>query len=81
MTDAPLENTPSSTEPLSFLGELDQAGTIKVGKRANLVLLGGNPLTDISASRSISGVMLQGRWLPREELQSGLQVIAEAPPR
>lgn len=67
----------STTEPMSFLGELDQAGTIEVGKRANLVLLEGNPLTDISASRSISGVMLQGRWLPGEELKMGLKELEE----
>lgn len=71
----------STTEPLAFLGELDQAGTIEPGKRADLVLLEGNPIADISATRRISGVMLHGRWLPRAELQTGLQMIAEAPLR
>jgi hypothetical protein len=66
----------STTEPFAFLGELDQAGTIEIGKRADLVLLEDNPLSDISATRRISGVMLQGRWLVMEELQKGLEELA-----
>jgi len=66
----------STTEPFAFLGELDRAGTIEVGKRADLVLLRGNPLTDIGATRHISGVMLRGRWLGKEDLESGLEKLA-----
>lgn len=66
----------STTEPFAFLGELDQAGTIAVGKRAELVLLGSNPLSDIAATRHISGVMIQGRWLGAEELEQGLTELA-----
>jgi len=66
----------STTEPFAFLGELDQAGTIEVGKRADLVLLRGNPLTDIAETRRISGVMLQSRWLGREEIEQGLEQLA-----
>ena len=66
----------STTEPFAFLGELDQAGTIEVGKRSNLVLLQSNPLSDISATRAISGVMLQERWLEKEDLDQGLTELA-----
>jgi len=66
----------STTEPFAFLGELDRAGTIEVGKRADLVLLQDNPLADIAATRAISGVMLQGRWLGAEELEQGLAELA-----
>jgi len=66
----------STTEPFTFLGELDQAGTIEVGKRADLVLLKGNPLSDIAATRSISGVMMHGRWLDKEVLKQGLEELA-----
>ncbi len=48
-------------------GEVD-FGTIAVGKRADLVLLGSNPLDDINNTQAIEGVVLRGRWLPREEL-------------
>ena len=66
----------STTEPFAFLSELDRAGTIEAGKRADVVLLQNNPLSDISATRSISGVLVQGRWLGRKELERGLQELA-----
>jgi tetratricopeptide (TPR) repeat protein len=47
-------------------------GTIEVGKRADFVMLGGNPLKDISYTRKIEGVMIGGRWLPEDELASRL---------
>jgi adenine deaminase len=66
----------STTHPFEFLGELEEAGTIEEGKRADLVLLEANPLEEITNSRKIAGVMVQGRWLPKAELQDGLEEIA-----
>lgn len=66
----------STTEPFAFLGELDQAGTIAVGKRADLVLLDDNPLVDIAATRNISGVMIRGRWIARDEILEHLEELA-----
>ena len=43
-------------------------GTVEVGKRADLLLLGKNPLEEISNTQSQLGVMLRGRWLPKSEL-------------
>jgi hypothetical protein len=51
-----------------WLGEIEVAGTIAVGKRADLILLRGNPLTDVANAREPAGVMTRGRWLPRSEL-------------
>ncbi|MEQ8690917.1 MAG: amidohydrolase family protein [Pseudomonadales bacterium] len=45
-----------------FLGDAD-GGTLAVGKRADLVVVAGNPLKDIRHSREVQGVMVQGRWL------------------
>jgi len=59
-----------------FFGTSVQTGTIEVGKRADLVLLDGNPLTDIRNTGRQSGVMLRGRWLARAEIQARLDAIA-----
>jgi imidazolonepropionase-like amidohydrolase len=51
-----------------FLGLLDSSGTVAVGKWADPVLLNGNPLQDIQHAREPAGVMINGRWLDRTEL-------------
>jgi hypothetical protein len=66
----------STTNPFEFLGELDDAGTVEVGKCADLVLLEENPLKDITNTRKIAGVMIQGHWLSQTELQEGLDELA-----
>jgi imidazolonepropionase-like amidohydrolase len=58
--------------PAQFLGQLDARGTIAVGKRADLVLLSGNPLQDIGHTREPAGVMHAGRWFDRAELDRRL---------
>ena len=65
----------STTHPSIFLGELDEAGTVAVGKRADLLLLEENPLEKITNSREIAGVMIQGRWLSKREIQEGLEGV------
>jgi imidazolonepropionase-like amidohydrolase len=52
-----------------FLGTLDHQGTVAVGKRADLILIEGDPLKEVRNTTRISGVMLGGRWLPKTELQ------------
>jgi len=61
-----------------FFGTLPTTGTIEVGKRADLILLEANPLTDVRNSARQSGVMLRGRWLPRSEIDTRLAAIAKA---
>lgn len=70
----------STTHPFDYLGELDEAGTIQVGKRADLVLLDANPLTDIANSHKVKGVMLRGRWVSGDQLQEGLAKLEEPAP-
>ena len=59
-----------------FLGNEDEAGTIATAKRADLVLLDGNPLEDIANVGRRAGVMIGGRWLPRDEIARRLPALA-----
>jgi imidazolonepropionase-like amidohydrolase len=54
----------------------DSFGTIEKGKRADLILLDANPLEDISNVAKIAGVMVNGRWFPRDEINARLETIA-----
>jgi imidazolonepropionase-like amidohydrolase len=55
----------------TYFGTPD-VGTIAKGQRADLVLLDANPLQDITNSMRIAGVMLNGRWLSKAELDKML---------
>ena len=59
-----------------YYDELDEAGTIAVGKRADLVLVDRNPLEAIANIAYVSGVMVNGRWLSGEERQRRLDELA-----
>lgn len=59
-----------------FLGIEDEAGTVTVGRRADLLLLDGNPLEDIGSVERNAGVMVDGRWLSAEMIQARLDAIA-----
>ena len=58
-----------------YFAKKDAFGTIEAGKRADLVLLEANPLTDIANVGKISGVMVRGRWLSRADLDTQLAKI------
>ncbi|MCG8461970.1 MAG: amidohydrolase family protein [Holophagales bacterium] len=59
-----------------FLGALADLGTIEVGKRADLILVGSNPLKDISTIHRPLGVMARGNWLSSEEIEHRLEGLA-----
>lgn len=65
----------SCTNSHLSLGEMKQAGTIEPGKIANLVLLEENPLDDIAHTRTIVGVITQGRWIPKTQIDERLDEI------
>ena len=60
-----------------YLGMQSTMGTIETGKRADLVLLDGNPLQDVTNVAKVRGVMVNGRWLPRDQLDMALTRVAE----
>jgi imidazolonepropionase-like amidohydrolase len=69
----PLEALQSATRnPAEYLGRLDTIGTVEKEKIADLVLLDANPLEDISNSRKIWAVIVNGKILPRAQLDEML---------
>jgi imidazolonepropionase-like amidohydrolase len=66
----------ATRNPAAYLGTPEAFGRVAVGARADLLLLRGNPLEDVSHVSRPEGVMVRGRWLGREEIESRLQAIA-----
>ncbi|HEV8445382.1 MAG TPA: amidohydrolase family protein [Gemmatimonadaceae bacterium] len=65
----PLEALQTATiNPALFWNKRSDYGTVEVGRVADLVLLTGNPLTDIKNTRTIAGVVADGRYLSAADL-------------
>lgn len=62
--------------PAAFLGKAKEFGTIAMGQRADLLLVAGNPLENLETLKRPMGVMVRGRWLPREKLDELLKTLA-----
>lgn len=59
-----------TVNPAVFFGAEVDAGTIEVGKFADLVLVDQNPFDDIKNIRRVHGTMLRGRWVDRPEIDA-----------
>lgn len=57
-------------------GAAGDFGTVAVGRRADLVLLDGNPLESVGNFSKQAGVMVRGQWLPRSEIERRLAAIS-----
>jgi len=67
----PLEALQTATlNPAKFMGKTAEFGTVEVGKAADLVLLKENPLEDIRNTRTVVGVVEDGRYLSQAELEA-----------
>ena len=65
----PLQALQAATlNPAVFLGRLTEFGTVEKNKVADLVLLDANPLKDIRSIEKIDAVVLNGKYLSRNEL-------------
>jgi len=53
----------------------DPFGAVAVGHRADLILLAESPFDSLETMQDPLGVVVSGRWLPREELEERLEVI------
>jgi imidazolonepropionase-like amidohydrolase len=65
-----------TTAVARFFDVEDEMGTIATGKRADLILLDANPLENIGNMDRRAGVMVNGRWLPKAEIDRKLEEIA-----
>lgn len=64
-----------------FYGAADKIGVIKKGANADLILVEGNPLENISNTQKIAGVMLGSRWMSRNELDQNLKKLEKSAPQ
>ena len=65
----PMEALQTATlNPAKFLRMEDRLGTIEKGKLADLILLDANPLDDIRNTQKIAGVVANGRYFSRADL-------------
>ncbi|HEY1676665.1 MAG TPA: amidohydrolase family protein [Candidatus Sulfotelmatobacter sp.] len=79
---SPLEALRTATlNPAKFFGRENELGTIEKGKLADLVLLDANPLEDIRNTQKIAGVVANGRYFSRSDLDkllAGVEAAASA---
>jgi imidazolonepropionase-like amidohydrolase len=67
----------ATRNPAEFLRGSKEWGTIETGKRADLVLITGNPLEDIRNTARIEGVAVGGRWLDAAERERMIRMATE----
>jgi len=66
----------ATVEPAIAMRRERELGELAVGKRADMLLLDGNPLETLDSLEHIAGVMVRGVWLPRSALDAMLDAIA-----
>jgi imidazolonepropionase-like amidohydrolase len=65
----PLEALQTATlNPAKFYGKTKDFGTVEQGRIADLVLLPENPLKNIANTRTVTGVIADGRYISQEQL-------------
>jgi hypothetical protein len=81
----PLETLQAATlNPAKYLRGTDSLGTVAPGKLADLVLLDGDPLTDITNTIRIRAVVANGRYFDRaalDQLLAAVQAKAKQEPQ
>ncbi len=69
----PVEALTAATSVPARLFALDDRGTIAPGKRADLLLVDGDPTTDIKATRKIAGVWKLGVAVDRDAYRAAME--------
>jgi imidazolonepropionase-like amidohydrolase len=65
----------ATSHAAEYLGRAD-IGTIRVGGRADLLLVDADPLAAIGNLRRVAGVMADGRWVPAARLDAMKEAVA-----
>ena len=68
----------ATINPARFFNATDTLGTVTAGKRADLVLLDANPLTNINNVRHVNAVIVNGHLLDSTRRQSLLDSLTNA---
>ena len=71
----------ATINPARYLGREQTLGTVAAGRKADLVLLDGNPLLDIANVGRVRAVVVAGRFLDRKALDGALEGVKAAAAR
>lgn len=80
MVDAglsPYDALRTATVNVALFYNAKDRGTIRPGAISDLVLLNGNPLTDIKQTGNIEGVMLGNLWLSKDYIERELKKLVK----
>ncbi len=81
MADAGMTNLEilqsGTINPASYFDMEGTFGEVKEGLAADLILIDENPLENLEALKQLSGVMHQGKWIAKSEIDKKLATIAE----
>jgi imidazolonepropionase-like amidohydrolase len=66
----------ATSDAAEFMHSQNQWGTVRIGARADLILVEANPLENIANVSRIAGVAVAGRWIPETELKASLDRLA-----
>jgi imidazolonepropionase-like amidohydrolase len=67
---SPLEVITAATRNGALaLGKEDELGSIRAGRRADIVVLDADPAADVKNLRAIHRIMLDGAWVDRDALR------------
>jgi len=73
----PLEALQTATiNPAVFLEIDKELGSVEVNKKANLLLLGSNPLENINNTKNINAVILRGKFYSKTAFKDSLELKA-----
>ncbi|MBX0332345.1 amidohydrolase family protein [Pontibacter sp. HSC-14F20] len=75
---SPYEALKTGTVNVGKFLKRDDIGVLKVGAAADLLLLNGNPLQDVSHTQRIEGVLIGHTFLPKTYLTSELKKLEKA---